>query len=123
MRSEGYGSLLAKFLCVCVSVCLSVCLSVCYHASEGIARFYAKKEIRTALVLAFLGLQTELTTFVAMGPKELSSWIFGKTFRSLRREKANMLMSICLPRHHMAPMQRYFARIFEDRAFSGSFTV
>ena len=39
---EGYSSLLATFLCVC--------LSVCYHASEGIARFYAKKEIRTALV-------------------------------------------------------------------------
>ena len=30
--------------------CVSVCLSVCYHASEGIARFYAKKEIHTALV-------------------------------------------------------------------------
>ena len=29
---------------MCVSVCLSVCLSVCYHASEGIAQFYAKKE-------------------------------------------------------------------------------
>ena len=38
MRSEGYSTF------------LSVCLSVCYHASEGIARFYAKKEIRTVLV-------------------------------------------------------------------------
>ena len=33
-----------------IPVCLSVCLSVCYHASEGIARFYANKEIPTALV-------------------------------------------------------------------------
>ena len=37
----------------CLSVCLSGWLSVwlagCYHASDGIAQFYSKKEIRTAL--------------------------------------------------------------------------
>ena len=39
----------ARVMVVC-SVCVSVCLSVCYHASEGITQFYAKEEIRTALV-------------------------------------------------------------------------
>ena len=33
------------------------------------------------------------------------------------REKANMLMSICLPRHHMVPIQRHFAIIFDIGPF------
>ena len=77
MHSEGYSSWSGKFLSVCLSVCLcvclsvsqsvclsvcqsvclsvclsvcvSVCLSVCYHASEGIARFYANMKVHTAL--------------------------------------------------------------------------
>ena len=32
-------------------------------------------------------------------------------------EKANMLMSICLPRHHMVPIQRHFAIIFDIGPF------
>ena len=45
--------------------------------------------------------------------------------KPLWREKANMLMtlSICLPRPPMVLMQRHFVRLFEDRAFSGSFKV
>ena len=43
------------------------------------------------------------------------------TYGKLWREKANKLM--CLPRHHMVPMERHFARNFEDKAFSGSFKV
>ena len=39
--------------------------------------------------------------------------------QKLLREKANKLISMCLP----APMERHFARNFEDRAFSGSFKV
>ena len=45
MHSEGYSSL---FLCVCLCVCLSV--TTLAKASQ----FYAKKEIHTALVEAFL---------------------------------------------------------------------
>ena len=46
MRSVGYCSLLATFLCVSVSVCLSVC----YQASTVIARFYAKTKTPIALM-------------------------------------------------------------------------
>ena len=42
--------------------------------------------------------------------------------QKLWREKANKL-STCLPRHHMAPMERHFATNCEDRAFFGSFKV
>ena len=42
--------------------------------------------------------------------------------QKLWREKAKKL-SMCLPRHHMAPMERHFARNCEDKAFSCSFKV
>ena len=53
MRSEGF-TVVGR-----ANSCLSVCLSVCYHASEGIARFYAKTKVRTALVA--IGLSRFLT--------------------------------------------------------------
>ena len=87
MCSEGYGSLLAKFLCVClcVCVCVCVCLSVCYHASEDIAWLYSKMNRLFSV---------------------LSSWLFKKpSVQKLWREKANILMSICLPRPPLVLMQ------------------
>ena len=45
MYSRGLDSRVCMY-----HVIVRVCVSVCYHSSEGIARFYAKKEIRTALV-------------------------------------------------------------------------
>ena len=70
---------------------MSVCLSVCYHASEGITRFYAEKEIRTVLLWAFLGFN--LVNFQK------------NSVQKLYREKANMLMSVCLTRPPMALIQ------------------
>ena len=90
MHSECYSSLLAIFLSVCV--CL-VCLSVTTLAKALLGSMPRKRYIQHWYMLFSV----------------LSSSIFEKTFHS-RREKANMLMSICLLRHHMAPIQRYFAR-------------
>ena len=76
MRSEGYSSLLATFLCVSESVCLSVC----YHASEGIAGFYAKTKIAYGISVGF----------------KLVHFQKKPSVQKLWRENANMLMSINL---------------------------
>ena len=86
-----------------------MCLCV-YVSSVNIVRFYIPSKVRTAFVQAFL---------------DLKSWIFDSV-EKLWREKANMPNEYLLTAISYgadAHMQRHFARIFEDRAFSGSFKV
>ena len=84
-------------LCMCLYVC--VCVSVTILASTS---FVSTFQIRYV---------------------QLSFRLYSIFVQKLWREKANMQMSISLPRAPMAPMQRHLARIFEDRAFSDSFKV
>ena len=99
--------------CVCVCVCDStVCLSVCLCVSVCPAP--------PVLPLRATEHPTEGTYgFDAVG-KHFIYGVFSKTcfVQKLWREKANKLISMCLPRHHMAPMEQHFARNLEDRAFS-----
>ena len=73
-------------LCVCVCVYVYVC----YNSSVNIVRFYSPSKLRTAF----------LTRGFSIKPSVQKLWC----------EKANMLMSISLPRPHMALMQRNFTK-------------
>ena len=65
----------------------------------------------TTLVRASLGF-TLRKRYVQHCYRLFSRFSIGNFPFKLWREKANILMSICLPRHHiMLPMQRDFARI------------
>ena len=75
-------------LCVCVSVCPAprvLPLRATERPTEGIYGFGAIWE-----------------TFKKI--------FFLRFVQKLWREKANKLISMCLQRHHMAPMERHFAR-------------
>ena len=88
-------------MCVCVCVCVCVCPAP------------------RVLPLRTTERPTEGTyTASAQSGKHFKYGVFSLCYGV----KANKL-SMCLPRHHMAPMERYFGRKFEDRAFSGSFKV
>ena len=93
---EGYGTW---------SVCVSVCLSVRHHESCH----YAQRSV-----------QPKVPTASAQAGKHFKYGVFSKN--ALFKSYGDKL-SMCLPRHHMAPMERHFARNFEDKAFSGSFKV
>ena len=84
-----------------VCVCLCVCLSVRHHESCRYAQLSVQPKV-------------PVPTASAQSGKQI--W----RFRKLWREKANKYV---LTGHHMTPMERHFARNFEDRAFSGSFKV
>ena len=90
MRSEGYGTVcVCVCVCVCVSVSTLVPASLVYTWKIRCAKFYF------SLFLDF------------------SSWIVQK----LLREKANMLMSTCLPRQRPVLLQQLLAQCFDDRGF------
>ena len=82
-------------LCLGLCTCVRVCLSVRHHESCHYAQLSVQPKVPTA------------------------SAQYGKQcfVQKLWREKANKLISMCLPRHHMAPMER------DISAFSGSFKV
>ena len=88
---------LQYLVCVCVCVCLCVCLSSTTSPATTSNRRYLRLRRNLGNILLFV--------------------------QKLWREKANKLISMCLPRHHMVPMERHLARYSEDRAFSGSFNV
>ena len=86
-------------------VCVCVCVSVCPAPRVLPLRATERRYLRPRRKL-----------------KNILNMAFSRFVQKLWREKANKL-SMCLPRHHMAPMERHFARNFKDRAFSGSFKV
>ena len=81
-------------VCVCVCVCVPVCLV------PRVLRHYAQ-----------LSVQPKVPTASAQSGKHFKCGIFSKNalFKSYGVKKPT---SICLPRHHMAPMERHFARNF-----------
>ena len=86
---------------VCVCVCLSVCVCVWHHESCHYAQLSVQPKVPTASAQSGLNMVFSLKCFV----------------QKLWREKANKLINMRLPRQHMAPMERHFARNFKDGAF------
>ena len=83
---------------LCLGLCVRVCLSVRHHESCDYAQLSVQPKVPTASA-------------------QYGRYAVFSLFKSYAREKANKLKSMCLPRHHMAPMER------DISAFSGSFKV
>ena len=77
-------------LCVWVCICLSVCVSVCYHSNANITYFYALNKVRRGVILGFSGLS-------------IRGFLITPSVQKLWREKANMQISMYLPRPAVPP--------------------